>query len=228
MNKRKILYWSKEYFTFSSSERNGIVTLISLIVITLTAIFLLPSFIKEQPQIDVSQFENEIAKFEKECDSIAAQSPLISRFQDTTKHFKPTTAKRSQTHKLELNMADSAELASLQGIGPVFAKRIVKYRNSLGGFYSISQLGEVYGIAPETLIKITHNLIVDTLKIERLLINSADFKKVNAHPYISFDQTKQIFNLRSRQKLIVTDQLIENKIFTSEEIKKLLPYLSFY
>jgi DNA uptake protein ComE-like DNA-binding protein len=35
---------------------------------------------------------------------------------------------------------------SLPAIGEVFSKRICKYRNILGGFNSISQLMEVYGM----------------------------------------------------------------------------------
>ena len=53
---------------------------------------------------------------------------------------------------VELNSADSLELLGLKGIGPVFASRILKYRNLLGGFYSVSQLLEVYGFPEETYL----------------------------------------------------------------------------
>lgn len=227
MNWRKILYLVKEYFSISSSERNGVIVLICLIFLMCFGLFLLPGFIKEQPRIDVSKFENEIIRFERANDSIKSQKPLAYRFQDTIKHKKDYFRKTIQIKKIELNSADSIGLESLPGIGPVFAKRIIKYRNILGGYYALSQLNEVYGLSPEILSKIEKLIIIDTLKIEKLLLNNADFKKVNAHPYISFEQTKQIFKLRSKQKIIVIDQLLEYKIFSPEEINKLRPYLSF-
>lgn len=227
MNRRKILYLVKEYFSFSSSERNGVIVLMCVILLMFFVLFLLPGFVKEKPRIDVSKFENEIIRFERANDSVISQRSNANRFQDSAKHMKPIFRKVYQLKKIELNSVDSAGLDSLPGIGPVFAKRIIKYRDLLGGYYSINQLSEVYGIPPELAGKIYNYIIVDTLKIRMLLLNSADFKKVNAHPYISFDQTKMIFKLRSRQKIIVSDQLIENKIFSSEEIIKLRHYLSF-
>ncbi len=227
MNRGKILYLVKEYFSFSSSERNGVVVLVCLILLLFFVLFLLPGFVKEKPRIDVSKFENEIIRFERANDSVKSQRSKTTRFQDSTKHLRPIFRKVFKIIKIELNSADSAGLDSLPGIGPVFAKRIIKYRDLLGGYYSINQLSEVYGIPPELVGKIYNFIIVDTLKIKKLLLNSADFKNVNAHPYISFDQTKVIFKLRTRQKIIVSDQLLENKIFTSEEIIKLQHYLSF-
>ena len=47
---------------------------------------------------------------------------------------------------VEINTADSAELMRLNGIGASFSRRIVKYRNLLGGFISKEQLLEVYGM----------------------------------------------------------------------------------
>ena len=227
MNRRKILFLVKEYFSFSSSERNGVVVLMCLILLLFSVLFLLPGFVKEKPRIDVSKFENEIIRFERANDSVKSQRSNANHFQDSAKHLRPIFRKVFQIKKIELNSADSAGLDSLPGIGPVFAKRIIKYRDLLGGYYSINQLSEVFGIPPELVGKIYNYIIVDTLKIRKLLLNSADFKKVNAHPYISFDQTKVIFKLRTRQKIIVSDQLLENKIFTSEEIIKLRHYLSF-
>ncbi len=53
---------------------------------------------------------------------------------------KPENVK-SVLVNVELNSADSTKLIQLAGIGSVFAKRILKYRDLLGGFYSTAQLG---------------------------------------------------------------------------------------
>ncbi|TAE56270.1 MAG: helix-hairpin-helix domain-containing protein [Bacteroidetes bacterium] len=51
---------------------------------------------------------------------------------------------------IDINLADSAQWGSLPGIGPAFARRIVKYRKALGGFSDIGQIADVYGLPPET------------------------------------------------------------------------------
>jgi competence ComEA-like helix-hairpin-helix protein len=72
--------------------------------------------------------------------------------------------KKPVTMRINLNSADSAELVKLYGIGPVLSKRIIKYRNSLGGkFQSVDQLKNVYGLSEETFNSIKPYLIVDTL-----------------------------------------------------------------
>ena len=45
--------------------------------------------------------------------------------------------------KVELNTADSAMLDAVRGIGPYYAKKILRYRELLGGYYSVEQLKEI-------------------------------------------------------------------------------------
>ncbi|GAA2007944.1 hypothetical protein GCM10009799_39410 [Nocardiopsis rhodophaea] len=47
---------------------------------------------------------------------------------------------------LDLNTATSEQLQTLPGIGPVLAERIVRFRDTNGGFGSVKQLREVSGI----------------------------------------------------------------------------------
>ena len=62
-------------------------------------------------------------------------------------------------------LADSLE--KLIGIGPVLAKRIVTFRSKLGGFYSLTQLNEVYGLPVETIEIILPHLILYTTQIKK-------------------------------------------------------------
>jgi competence protein ComEA len=55
---------------------------------------------------------------------------------------------------ININQASSSQLESLPGIGPVYAQRIVDYRNKIGRFNSAQQLLEISGIGPRTLEKI--------------------------------------------------------------------------
>ncbi|MDR1001944.1 MAG: helix-hairpin-helix domain-containing protein [Oscillospiraceae bacterium] len=60
-----------------------------------------------------------------------------------------------ETDKININTATAEQLADfLPGIGPVKAKSIVEYRESVGKFNSVSELIEVSGIGQATLDKI--------------------------------------------------------------------------
>ncbi|MBM3251648.1 MAG: helix-hairpin-helix domain-containing protein [Candidatus Omnitrophica bacterium] len=48
--------------------------------------------------------------------------------------------------QVNINKADKEELIKLNGIGPVLAQRIIKYRASFGPFKDIEGLKKVYGI----------------------------------------------------------------------------------
>ncbi len=85
----------------------------------------------------------------------AILEPYIS-IPDEKKEYAEAKTQVKEVHKralVDLNTADSVTLLSLYGIGPSFAKRIMKYRNLLGGFYNKTQLLEVYGFDQDRLIK---------------------------------------------------------------------------
>ncbi|PKP08729.1 MAG: hypothetical protein CVU09_14315 [Bacteroidetes bacterium HGW-Bacteroidetes-4] len=128
--------------------------------------------------------------------------------------------------KIELNTATPADLIRIPGIGPVYAKRIVSYRDNLGGFYSSSQLAEVYGLSDSLLVKINHFLFVDTSAIQSINLNTVDFRTLNNHPYIDYIHTKNIFRYKELMDTIIdTDELLRNHLIDSNSYYKLKPYL---
>lgn len=137
---------------------------------------------------------------------------------------RPT--KKINTLRIELNSSDSSELIKVRGIGPVFAKRIIKYRNLLGGYHSVSQLTEVYGLDEEKFEQIQSNFTsCDSTLIRHLNINQASFKELLKHPYISFDFTKFIVNRRGSNAFTKFSQLKDDYLISDTDFKKLLPYL---
>lgn len=129
---------------------------------------------------------------------------------------------------IELNAADSINLLKLKGIGSVFAGRIIKFRNLLGGFYTKEQLLEVYGIDSSRFNKFDSFIRVDTSLIKKININEASFKKILKHPYINFEMTKQIVNSRKLKKYDTFQEFQEINILINDSIfQKISPYLQF-
>jgi competence protein ComEA len=157
--------------------------------------------------------------------------PFILLHEDT-KPVKRETRETSTTpgktlKKTELNSADSLALLSLDGIGPSFTKRILKYRNMLGGFVSVDQLTEVYGLGADLFLSIKDKVTVDPSLISKLKINTENFKELNKHPYVGYEDAKAIFNYRKKNGLIKTAEQLK-EIFTDEaQYAKLLPYAAF-
>jgi competence protein ComEA len=135
---------------------------------------------------------------------------------------------KEQLLRIDINRADTARLRLINGIGPVFSQRIVDFRKVLGGFYSIEQLGEVYGLPPDLIEKVRVNLIVNSEDVSKMAVNSVSLRKLQAHPYINFYQAKEIVEYR-RNNGSVTGREVLKKFSSFDEmsLEKVLPYLSF-
>jgi competence protein ComEA len=144
---------------------------------------------------------------------------------EVTENPAPVTVAKSAVPRVELNTADSLSLVALNGIGPGFARRILKYRSVLGGFVSVEQLQEVYGFPEELYEKIKGEVEVNAAHVKRINLNTDDFKTVNRHPYLSYELTKVIFNQRRKEPLTaaVTKDLLDDETLYN----KLAPYLVF-
>lgn len=125
-----------------------------------------------------------------------------------------------------LNSSDTTQLKQLPGIGSVFSSRIVKYRNLLGGFVSKDQIMEVYGISKEKFIRISPMLVLDSIHVRKIKLNSYSAAKLRKHPYISFRMGDDIVRFRDRNgKFSAVNQIRNHKIVSDSIFIKLVPYL---
>ena len=153
---------------------------------------------------------------------------LIDAENKTQKTFSKQEPKVGKQIKVvELNTVDSIGLLPLPGIGPAYAKRILKYRSLLGGYYSIEQLREVYGFTDSLFQIVKPYVKADASLVTKIDLNTEDFKKLNAHPYISYEDTKTIFNYRRKNGAITKIEHLRICISDEELLKKLSPYLPF-
>lgn len=127
---------------------------------------------------------------------------------------------------IEINNADSMQLLSIKGIGPVFASRILKYRNRLGGFCNKEQLKEVYGIDSTRYPQISEQVRVDTSLIRKIDINIATLKELQKHPYLSYYTAKSLIDKRIQSGRFNSISDVEKAFANRKEIiNKLRPYI---
>lgn len=129
---------------------------------------------------------------------------------------------------IELNRTDSVALRKLPGIGDVLSVRIIKYRNLLGGYASVGQLKEVYGITGDIFKLIEGSLRADTSIITKININTASFRELIRFPYLDRYEAGGILKYREINGSVsgLTD-LVENKLITEEKAVKVKPYFNF-
>ncbi|MEM6806572.1 MAG: helix-hairpin-helix domain-containing protein [Bacteroidota bacterium] len=111
----------KAEFTFTHSQKRGILLLVLILLVALAAITTFDYLTAQRP----------------------LPQPALSQ-----KIAEPVIVPDS-TLRLDINTADSSQWTSLKGIGPRLAARIVKYRNAIGGFKESADVAKVYGISPE-------------------------------------------------------------------------------
>ena len=138
------------------------------------------------------------------------------------------TEKFTEGTTVELNTADTTTLKKVPGIGSAFAKRIVNYRTILRGYYSVTQLSEVYGIDEERYSALQHWFTADPALIQKIEINTISQDSLQRHPYISYAQARVIIQLRRQKgKLTGWENLQLLNEFTDNDQTRLQPYLSF-
>ena len=141
--------------------------------------------------------------------------------------YRQTTEKFPVGTIVELNQADTLTLKKIPGIGSTFARRIVGYRELLGGFYTVEQLAEVYGIDEERYNSLSPWFKVDTTRIRPLPVNQLSYKELLRHPYLNSSQVRQLDRLRRKAPLQSWNDFILLEEFSSVDYQRLQPYLSF-
>lgn len=133
-----------------------------------------------------------------------------------------------RTLYIELNSADSITLQQLPGVGPVFASRIVRFREILGGFYHEGQLLEVYGFDSLRYEGLKAHLTVDTHQMAKIPINTVDYALLRRHPYIDNSVANAIVRFREQHgSYRAISDLSNIAIVDAEFLRKIEPYLTF-
>lgn len=128
---------------------------------------------------------------------------------------------------IDINEADTAAFIALPGIGNKLASRIVNFRNKLGGFYSVEQIGETYGLPDSTFQLIRSRLQCAAVAVQKININTADANALKQHPYIRWNVANAIVQYRQQHGVFSTrEQLQQIVLVTPELYQKIEQYIA--
>ncbi len=237
----------KDFFYFSKRERNGII----ILIVFLLGIFVGKSifsranhavimdsfsktdtvFLPEKPVEPDQRQTNPIypRQYAKSNRSYREHTSYDRKQSTVPKQYTPVYSKTEKYAKgtlVNINRADTAEFKKIPGIGSAYASRIIKYRQRLGGFYSVDQIREVYGIEDDLFATISQWMKVENDSLAGIPVNRASLEQLKSHPYINFYQAKAIIELRKRKgKLNDLSELKLLEEFSETDLERLSHYL---
>ncbi len=141
--------------------------------------------------------------------------------------LEKSAPKGAKLMMVELNEADSAMLVTLYGIGPFYAKKIIRYRERLGGFYTPHQLMEIPGIDSARFGGVARRVTADPLKIKRFRLDSAGKHFLINHPYIGAYAARGIILMREKlgKESCTLENLVKERIISNKNAERLWPYM---
>jgi DNA uptake protein ComE-like DNA-binding protein len=224
---QRIIFWSKTHLGFSAKESRGFLLLIPFLMALVAASQVLAWAKNQKASAIYRQYLNEVDSLERAGFQLSVSPLPTFNVQDTiTRSYSTKVSERIQ--RLPFSETDSVLLQIVPGIGVLTAGRIIKHREKLGGFIQIAQLNEVYGLKPEVIPLIWEYFDFDAAPIRKLSINRSTVEELASHPYISYQEAKVIvaYRLQHGGYQAATD-LLGIKIFKSDWVGKIAPYLSF-
>jgi competence ComEA-like helix-hairpin-helix protein len=215
---------SNEYLSFTKRERNGILSL----VVILIGVMVLSRYCRREPEITNAMLHaNMDTTIQDQREKFIQQNPSQPAHELRSRAKSPPRSYVRKEYKpVEINSADTSELIALPGIGSKLAARIVLFREKLGGFCSVRQVGEVYGLQDSVFQKLVAYLRCDSQKIKKIDINNATKEQLAAHPYIRWKMADAIITYRNEHVSFMTaNELQKIEVIDEEACRRLLPYI---
>ena len=184
-----------------------------------------------------NQYVNSASEFQKVTqvsDSLLNAISPYFKFPDwvnksKNNNFKPFEKKTVKIIVLDINLATKEDLIKIYGIGPALSDRILKQKEILGGFVSMKQMGDVWGLSPEVIESLNQHFRVTTIpKIKKIDINNVSIKELMLFPYFKYALAKAIVTYRSMNgDFKNSDDLTKINGFPSEKLDIISLYLEF-
>jgi len=175
-------------------------------------------YVEKNEKNSSKRYENESIRTSKKA--ISKNELNLSPSKKSYTHYYRKTIK-----ELDVNASDVSDWEALPGIGPYYAKIITNFRDKLGGFTQIEQVGETWRLPDSTFQKVKPYLRLSPLK-HQIDINTANEERLKSHPYIDWRQAKLIVNYRAQHGQYIELSELKNILaFDSVWIEKIIPYL---
>lgn len=134
-------------------------------------------------------------------------------------NFKPIT--------FDLNKADTNDLKKIKGIGSKLSARIIKFRESIGGFYAENQIKEIFGLDSTVIQEVLKYAVLKNPQLRKININQVTLEELK-HPYLKSYIAKSIIAYRQQHGNFSSRKDLENlKLLDPKTLDKLFPYLAF-
>jgi competence protein ComEA len=141
--------------------------------------------------------------------------------------YRKRAAPPKQIALLDINLADSVQLTDVYGIGPSLSRRIRVFRDRLGGFVSMNQLYEVYGLDSVVVTALKKQFEVKEGFIPRAIpLNTSSLEDLTRHPYIRRREAQAILAYRLQHGAFQSvEDLRKITLVTEDWINKMIPYI---
>ncbi len=127
---------------------------------------------------------------------------------------------------IDINTADTTALIALPGIGSKLSQRILIFRDKLGGFCKVEQIGETYGLPDSTFQKIKDRFSINNIFVNKININTATVDEMKTHPYLRYALANAIVQYRLQHGIYILVEDIKKIMLVTEDIfNKIAPYL---
>lgn len=200
-------------FYFSKSERIGICILLFLLISQWTIRLLWSSPTPQSP-------------YWRNLQLVSKSNPKSEQIIQAYLYDSTWGVDASQKIRLEINIADSAQLEGLPMIGGFLAQRIVFYREALGGYYSLTQLLEIPQLKESTWEAIYPQLSCNQI-VKKININKTTLDELVQHPYVSFSQAQRLIRYREQHGNFKTiEEIKATKSIPDTTWSKMVHYLA--
>lgn len=164
-------------------------------------------------------------------DSLLEEISPYFKFPSWVNQSQPKSEKSkisSAVSKIDLNKADAEQLKKVNGIGDVLSARIIKYRESIGGFRSEIQLFDVYGLSLEVIERIRQNFIVILPSgAEKTNLNTISVLELSELPYFNYEIAREVIEYRNlRGEILDFEEMAKIKGFPFEKLERIKLYLT--
>lgn len=155
----------------------------------------------------------------------STKRPYIPKETSARSRSRRSQQRTQPRPSLELNAADSAALEALPFIGPTLARRVIRFRDALGGFVRLEQLQEVYGVDSLAYSVVSKRVHVNAELVSPLCADTSGWSALRRHPYIGVSGARAIERYRDAHPLQSLEDLKAHPPIGDSLYEKWRPYL---